>query len=169
VNHGRPGAGGTPVTAATAWGKLREVTPTSSTSDKRRAFKQLHESGCFLLPNPWDVGSARLLQSLGFKALASTSAGLAWSRGRADGALEREQVLSHLTELVQATALQSPSTYSWAGRASSRWTTLPRWGSGASASGVPCFAPRGAGCSVRRARWQRGASMSLSPRLRDES
>jgi|SRR6188768_10051 len=77
----------------------------SSISAKRSGFRQLHESGCFLLPNPWDVGSARYLQSLGFKALASSSAGFAWSQGRADGALTREQVLSHLKELVAATAL----------------------------------------------------------------
>jgi 2-methylisocitrate lyase-like PEP mutase family enzyme len=47
-------------------------------ADKRRAFRQLHEAGCFVIPNPWDVGSARFLQSLGFKALASTSSGFAW-------------------------------------------------------------------------------------------
>ena len=76
-----------------------------STSAKRATFRRLHESGCFTLPNPWDVGSALLLQSLGFKALASTSAGFAWSRGSSDGALEREQVLAHLRELVQATDL----------------------------------------------------------------
>jgi hypothetical protein len=51
-------------------------------ADKRRAFRSLHESGCFLIPNPWDVGSALYLQSLGFKALATTSAGYAWSQGR---------------------------------------------------------------------------------------
>ena len=77
----------------------------SATSAKRRAFRQLHQAGCFLLPNPWDIGSALALESLGFLALATTSAGLAWSRGRVDGALPREQVLSHLKELVQATAL----------------------------------------------------------------
>jgi len=76
-----------------------------SISTKRATFRRLHESGCFTLPNPWDVGSALLLQSLGFKALASTSAGFAWSRGSSDGALEREQVLAHLRELVQATDL----------------------------------------------------------------
>jgi 2-methylisocitrate lyase-like PEP mutase family enzyme len=65
----------------------------------------LHESGCFILANPWDVGSALFLQSLGFKALATSSAGFAWSRGHADGALTREQVLAHLKELVRATAL----------------------------------------------------------------
>ncbi len=83
----------------------RAVTSLSSTSAKRRAFRQLHQSGCFTLPNPWDVGSALLLQSLGFKALATSSAGFAWSRGCADGALTREQVLAHLRELVEATAL----------------------------------------------------------------
>jgi len=77
----------------------------SSISEKRAVFRRLHESGCFLLPNPWDVGSAYYLQSLGFKALASSSAGFAWSRGHADGALTREQVLTHLRELVQASAL----------------------------------------------------------------
>jgi 2-methylisocitrate lyase-like PEP mutase family enzyme len=81
------------------------MTLASSTSAKRRAFKQLHQSGCFTLPNPWDVGSALFLQSLGFKALATSSAGFAWSRGRADGALGREQVLAHLAELVSATEL----------------------------------------------------------------
>ncbi|HEX2672255.1 MAG TPA: isocitrate lyase/phosphoenolpyruvate mutase family protein [Polyangiaceae bacterium] len=77
----------------------------NTTSAKRSAFRKLHEAGCFLLPNPWDAGSALYLQSLGFKALASSSAGFAWTQGRADGALSREQVLSHLKELVSATAL----------------------------------------------------------------
>ncbi|MEI9939596.1 MAG: isocitrate lyase/phosphoenolpyruvate mutase family protein [Pseudomonadota bacterium] len=81
------------------------MTSPSATSAKRQGFRQLHQSGCFILPNPWDVGSALLLQSLGFKALATTSAGFAWSRGRADGALTREQVLAHLKELVLATPL----------------------------------------------------------------
>jgi 2-methylisocitrate lyase-like PEP mutase family enzyme len=72
-------------------------------ADKRRLFKQLHESGCFLIPNPWDVGSAVYLQSLGFKALASTSSGLAWSLGRPDNALSRDQVICSLRELVAAT------------------------------------------------------------------
>jgi 2-methylisocitrate lyase-like PEP mutase family enzyme len=74
-----------------------------SISDKRRTFRQLHESGCFVLPNPWDVGSACYLQSLGFKALATTSSGLAWSLGRPDNALPRERVLAHLEQLVAAT------------------------------------------------------------------
>jgi 2-methylisocitrate lyase-like PEP mutase family enzyme len=74
-----------------------------SIADKRRTFRELHESGCFVIPNPWDVGSARYLQSLGFKALASTSSGFAWTQARADGGVSRERVLSHLRELVAAT------------------------------------------------------------------
>jgi 2-methylisocitrate lyase-like PEP mutase family enzyme len=76
-----------------------------SVADKRRAFHALHRGGCFVIPNPWDVGSARFLESLGFKALATTSSGCAWSRGRADGALSRDAVLAHLHELVAATRL----------------------------------------------------------------
>jgi 2-methylisocitrate lyase-like PEP mutase family enzyme len=77
----------------------------SSIADKRRAFRKLHEAGCFVIPNPWDIGSALYLQSLGFKALASTSSGFAWSRGRSDGAASRDMVLAHLRELVAATDL----------------------------------------------------------------
>jgi 2-methylisocitrate lyase-like PEP mutase family enzyme len=76
-----------------------------SIADKRRAFRQLHEAGCFVIPNPWDVGSARFLQGLGFKALASTSSGFAWSRGRPDGGITRDMALAHLRELVAATDL----------------------------------------------------------------
>jgi 2-methylisocitrate lyase-like PEP mutase family enzyme len=76
-----------------------------SIADKRRTFHRLHEQGCFAIPNPWDVGSARYLQSLGFKALASTSSGFAWSHGHADGRMSRDRVLDHLTELVEATDL----------------------------------------------------------------
>jgi 2-methylisocitrate lyase-like PEP mutase family enzyme len=74
-----------------------------SIADKRRVFHQLHQGGCFVIPNPWDVGSARFLQSLGFKALATTSSGFAWSQGYADGAVPRERVLAHLGALVDAT------------------------------------------------------------------
>jgi 2-methylisocitrate lyase-like PEP mutase family enzyme len=76
-----------------------------SIADKRRAFQQLHQSGCFVIPNPWDVGSARYLQSLGFKALATTSSGFAWTQGRADGAIWRDRVLEHLQDMVAATDL----------------------------------------------------------------
>ncbi len=64
-------------------------------ADKRRVFRTLHESGCFVIPNPWNVGSARYLQGLGFKALATTSSGYAHSEGFADGAQSRDQVLAH--------------------------------------------------------------------------
>jgi 2-methylisocitrate lyase-like PEP mutase family enzyme len=76
-----------------------------SVADKRRAFQQLHEAGCFVIPNPWDVGSARFLQSLGFKALATTSSGFAWSQGHPDGAVPRDVVVSHLQAIVAATDL----------------------------------------------------------------
>lgn len=73
--------------------------------DKRRTFRRLHDSGCFVIPNPWDIGSALYLQQLGFSALATTSSGFAWSQGRADGSMPRERVLEHLAELVAATDL----------------------------------------------------------------
>jgi 2-methylisocitrate lyase-like PEP mutase family enzyme len=80
------------------------ATPTSA-ADKRRRFHELHRSGCFVIPNPWDVGSARYLQALGFQALATTSSGFAWSQGAPDGAMGREAVLAHLRALVEATDL----------------------------------------------------------------
>ena len=73
-----------------------------STADKRRTFRELHESGCFVIPNPWDVGTALYLQGLGFKALASTSAGFAFARGLADGTVPRNMMLAHLCELCAA-------------------------------------------------------------------
>jgi 2-methylisocitrate lyase-like PEP mutase family enzyme len=78
---------------------------TASIEDKRSRFRKLHESGCFVLPNPWDVGSARLLGDLGYKALASTSSGYAWSNGKPDNAVSCEDVLAHLTLLCAATDL----------------------------------------------------------------
>jgi 2-methylisocitrate lyase-like PEP mutase family enzyme len=74
-----------------------------SVADKRQAFRKLHESGCFVIPNPWDVGSARYLQGLGFKALATTSSGHAFSRGFPDGGQTRDAVLAHYRELAAAT------------------------------------------------------------------
>jgi 2-methylisocitrate lyase-like PEP mutase family enzyme len=76
--------------------------PRPSVADKRRAFHLLHETGCFVLPNPWDPGSARYLQSLGFKAVATTSAGFAWSKARADNGATRDMVIAHLQEMVEA-------------------------------------------------------------------
>jgi 2-methylisocitrate lyase-like PEP mutase family enzyme len=76
-----------------------------SAHDKRAAFRKLHESGCFVLPNPWDIGSARALQHLGFKAIASTSAGFAWSIGRADNQVTVDDVCDHLAALCGAVDL----------------------------------------------------------------
>jgi 2-methylisocitrate lyase-like PEP mutase family enzyme len=73
-----------------------------TTADKRAAFRALHQGGCFVIPNPWDVGSAIALQSLGFAAIASTSAGFAWSIGRADNAVDLDGVLAHLSALAAA-------------------------------------------------------------------
>lgn len=66
------------------------------------AFRKLHQSGCFVMPNPWDEGSARWLRGQGFKALASTSAGFAFTQGRADQDVPRDMMLAHLAELVKA-------------------------------------------------------------------
>lgn len=74
-----------------------------SAAEKRKTFRKLHESGCFVIPNPWNVGTARYLQGLGFKALATTSSGYAHSQGYADGALACEEVLAHFTELAAGT------------------------------------------------------------------
>jgi 2-methylisocitrate lyase-like PEP mutase family enzyme len=77
----------------------------STVKEKRAAFRALHATGCFMLPNPWDAGSARYLQSLGFKAVASTSSGFAWSTARADNAVTRAAVLEHLRLIVESTDL----------------------------------------------------------------
>ncbi len=68
-------------------------------------FRAMHESGCFVLPNPWDIGTAIYLERLGFKALATTSAGFAFSRGKPDGAVPLDEMLAHIREIVEATAL----------------------------------------------------------------
>jgi 2-methylisocitrate lyase-like PEP mutase family enzyme len=74
-----------------------------STADKRKVFRALHERGCFVIPNPWNIGSARYLQGLGFKALATTSSGHAHSGGYPDGAQSLDDVLAHFTEIAAAT------------------------------------------------------------------
>ena len=80
--------------------------PTPAAIQSRRAaFRALHTSGCFLIPNPWDVGSARYLANLGFKALATTSSGAAWAGGLPDGGMPLAQVLEHLRHMVAATGL----------------------------------------------------------------
>jgi 2-methylisocitrate lyase-like PEP mutase family enzyme len=74
-------------------------------ADRYQAFRALHESGCFLLPNPWDAGGAKRLQDKGFKAIASTSAGAAWALGKADNAISLEECIAHLAMLCAATDL----------------------------------------------------------------
>src|SRR5271156_6281358 len=80
-------------------------TKMTDVATKRAHFRMLHQGGCFVIPNPWDRGSARLLQHLGFRALASTSSGYAWTIGRADYAVTKAEVLRHLSELCEATDL----------------------------------------------------------------
>jgi 2-methylisocitrate lyase-like PEP mutase family enzyme len=74
-------------------------------SDKRRAFRALHRSGCFVLPNPWDVGTARYVQHLGFQAIATTSSGAAFSMGLPDGAVPLDAMLAHIRTIVDASDL----------------------------------------------------------------
>ena len=79
----------------------------TSTRDRPAAakFRAMHESGCFVLPNPWDIGTAIYLERLGFKALATTSAGFAFSHGKSDGAVARDEMLDHIREIAEATSL----------------------------------------------------------------
>jgi 2-methylisocitrate lyase-like PEP mutase family enzyme len=78
---------------------------THSPSDKRKTFRAMHQSGCFVIPNPWNLGSARYLEGLGFGALATTSAGFAHAQGMPDGRLGRDAVLAHYRELAAATTV----------------------------------------------------------------
>jgi 2-methylisocitrate lyase-like PEP mutase family enzyme len=73
-----------------------------TTTDKRAAFRKLHEKGCFIIPNPFDVGTAKALAQLGFKALASSSAGFAWTIGKADNHVTVDEVCDHLTAICAA-------------------------------------------------------------------
>jgi 2-methylisocitrate lyase-like PEP mutase family enzyme len=77
----------------------------SSLAERHKVFCELHQAGCFALPNPWDIGSALYLQHLGFKALATTSAGFAFSRGLPDGAVGLGPMLAHIHDIVNATSL----------------------------------------------------------------
>lgn len=79
--------------------------PSHDIAARRRAFRKLHEAGCFVIPNPWDAGSARYLEELGFKALATTSSGVAWAHGRSDGSFALEETLDYIRETVGATSL----------------------------------------------------------------
>jgi 2-methylisocitrate lyase-like PEP mutase family enzyme len=77
----------------------------TSTKQASVRFRALHESGCFVLPNPWDIGTAIYLENLGFEALATTSAGFAFSRGKHDGGVPRDEMLAHIREIVEAATL----------------------------------------------------------------
>jgi len=77
----------------------------ATTADKRATFHKMHEAGCFVIPNPWDIGSAKALQRMGFKALASTSAGFAWTIGKADNSVTLDDVCAHLAALCGAVDL----------------------------------------------------------------
>ncbi|MCA6125853.1 isocitrate lyase/phosphoenolpyruvate mutase family protein [Bradyrhizobium sp. WSM 1704] len=81
------------------------------TADKRATFKKLHESGCFIIPNPFDVGTAVALQHLGFKALASSSAGFAWTLGKADNRVTIDDVCNHLTAVCAAVDIPVNADY----------------------------------------------------------
>jgi 2-methylisocitrate lyase-like PEP mutase family enzyme len=65
---------------------------------RREAFRKLHEQGCFVIPNPWDIGTARYLRHLGFKAVATTSSGMAFSRGLPDAAVTADAMLNHIAK-----------------------------------------------------------------------
>ena len=80
------------------------MNPTQQASAAAK-FRAMHQSGCFLLPNPWDIGTAIHLQRLGFEALATTSAGFAFSRGKHDGGVPCDEMLAHIREIVEATPL----------------------------------------------------------------
>src|SRR5689334_15877412 len=82
-----------------------EAAMTRTVAERRASFRSLHQQGCFVLPNPWDMGSARLLAHLGFQALASTSSGYAWTTGRPDYGVTLQDALAHLALLSAATSL----------------------------------------------------------------
>ncbi len=77
----------------------------NSLAERRQRFRKLHQSGCFVIPNPWDIGSARILARLGFPALATTSSGFAWSQGRRDNHITLDQALAHMQEISSAVEL----------------------------------------------------------------
>ena len=86
-------------------------------ADRCRTFRLLHESGCFIVPNPWDLGSARLLAQLGFRALATTSAGLAWSLGRPDSHVSLDATLAHLRSISQGVEIPVNADFTGLSRA----------------------------------------------------
>lgn len=90
---------------ATGSGPASEGAAAMRATDPIGTFRRLHEAGCFVIPNPWDVGSARSLAQLGFPALATTSSGFAWSLGRSDNHVSLEETLSRLRAIVDSVAI----------------------------------------------------------------
>src|SRR5690242_21959702 len=84
------------------WGRVSLWFQVSRQEERVAAFRRLHEAGCFVMPNPWDVGSAVALEGMGFEALATTSAGSAWTLGVQDNGLSRDQTLAHLGQVAGA-------------------------------------------------------------------
>jgi 2-methylisocitrate lyase-like PEP mutase family enzyme len=122
--------------------------------ERRRAFRRLHESGCFVIPNPWDAGSARYLQHLGFKALATTSAGAAWSYGVPDGSTGLEQTLANVRAIVAATDLPVNADFE------AGFATTPE---GVAAHVAACVAAGVAGLSIEDATRQPGEPLYPIP------
>jgi 2-methylisocitrate lyase-like PEP mutase family enzyme len=132
---------------------------------KRARFAGLHSGpGCFIMPNPWDIGSAKYLASLGFKALATTNAGAAFALGKADGAMTRAEVLRHIGDIAAATELPCNADYE-AGFGASRdelYESVARCiGAGVAGFSIedftgdpksPFYAPREAADRIRTAR-----------------
>src|SRR5574338_3362 len=87
--------------------------PSSEIDRRRAAFRKRHETGCFIIPNPWDVGTARYLRHLGFEALATTSSGCSFARGLPDGegGVSRRDALEHIRQIVAATDLPVNADY----------------------------------------------------------
>jgi len=104
------------------------------TAERRRVFRELHQSGCFMIPNPWDLGSARLLAQLGFPALATTSSGFAWSQGRRDNHVPLEQVLAHLRSIAQG--VQVPVNADFEGGYATQPAAVSKNVSAATATGI---------------------------------
>jgi 2-methylisocitrate lyase-like PEP mutase family enzyme len=77
----------------------------TTVAERRARFRELHADGLFVMPNPWDIGSAKLLATCGFEALATTSAGFAWALGKHDQTVARDELVAHVTELAAATEL----------------------------------------------------------------
>jgi 2-methylisocitrate lyase-like PEP mutase family enzyme len=78
----------------------------SATMERRKRFRAMHETGCFVLPSPWDVGTARMMQQLGFRAIGTTSAGFAWSIGRPQYEITFDDVLEHLSSICEKVICQ---------------------------------------------------------------